>query len=84
MLVFVWAVLLNQRLIKYYLGNDHKIIDKNLKAAIMDKNELNGRKVEHVIDINNRSLIKTDSSVQKEGSPAWFREQAAKTEHQYH
>lgn len=50
----------------------------------MDKNELNGRKVEHVIDINNRSLIKTDSSVQKEGSPAWFREQAAKTEHQYH
>ena len=36
------------------------------------------------IGISNRSPLAADQWDQKEGSPFWFREQAAKTENQYH
>lgn len=36
------------------------------------------------ISISNRSSLAADQGGQRVGSPAWFREQAAKTEHQYH
>ena len=56
----------------------HRTKDVSTKLPIIPDDQKND------IGINNRSPLAADQWDQKEGSPFWFREQAAKTENQYH